>query len=192
MELLGAVPHNKVRSVLVRGHIFLNCSLTESFCIALLEAASCGLYIVSTQVGGVSEVLPLSMIKFAEPNAASLADALMEAMTLSKNVIPFQFHERVKTMYSWLDVARRTEIVYDNIARMRRISLPVRLMRYITSGFVSGPILCFVVAAMSIFLNVLEITNPLSEIEMCPDINLIMQNNHLNQNSNKRVNVTEN
>lgn len=39
VEMLGAVPHARVRSVLVRGHIFLNCSLTESFCIAILEAA---------------------------------------------------------------------------------------------------------------------------------------------------------
>lgn len=39
IEMLGAVPHARVRSVLVRGHIFLNCSLTESFCIAILEAA---------------------------------------------------------------------------------------------------------------------------------------------------------
>lgn len=39
VEILGAVPHARVRSVLVRGHIFLNCSLTESFCIAILEAA---------------------------------------------------------------------------------------------------------------------------------------------------------
>lgn len=39
VEILGAVPHSRVRSVLVRGHIFLNCSLTESFCIAILEAA---------------------------------------------------------------------------------------------------------------------------------------------------------
>jgi phosphatidylinositol glycan class A protein len=29
VELLGSVPHAQVRSVLVRGHIFLNCSLTE-------------------------------------------------------------------------------------------------------------------------------------------------------------------
>ncbi len=50
VELLGAVSHGQVRDVLVRGHIFLNCSLTESFCIALLEAASCGLFVVSTKV----------------------------------------------------------------------------------------------------------------------------------------------
>ena len=33
VELLGALPHSKVRDVLCRGHIFLNTSLTESFCI---------------------------------------------------------------------------------------------------------------------------------------------------------------
>merc|ERR1712176_89157 len=31
---LGAVPHKDVASVLRRCHVFLNCSLTESFCIA--------------------------------------------------------------------------------------------------------------------------------------------------------------
>ncbi|KAK8545482.1 hypothetical protein V6N12_026316 [Hibiscus sabdariffa] len=31
------------------------CSLTEAFCIAILEAASCGLLTVSTRVGGVPE-----------------------------------------------------------------------------------------------------------------------------------------
>lgn len=45
--------------VLTRGQIFLNTSLTESFGIATLEAACAGLYVVSTRVGGVPEILPL-------------------------------------------------------------------------------------------------------------------------------------
>lgn len=65
MELLGAIPHSEVRNVLVRGHIFLNTSLTEAFCIAIVEAASCGLKIVSTEVGGIREVLPSHMIHLA-------------------------------------------------------------------------------------------------------------------------------
>lgn len=84
VELLGAVEHNDVRDVLIRGHVFLNCSLTESFCIALLEAASCGLFVVSTKVGGVPEVLPPSMIKFAEPTVADLVDAVIEAVSISR------------------------------------------------------------------------------------------------------------
>ena len=75
-----------------RGHILLNTSLTEAFCIAILEAVACGLLVVSTkvrvaaivvrnsaihphhgiplsrQVGGVPEILPRHMLHFAEPN----------------------------------------------------------------------------------------------------------------------------
>lgn len=109
VELLGAVPHHGVRDVLVRGHIFLNCSLTESFCIALLEAASCGLFVVSTNVGGVPEVLPPSMIKFAEPTVNDLVEAIVEALPISRRIVPSEMHDRMKTMYTWLDVSKRTE-----------------------------------------------------------------------------------
>ena len=40
--LLGSLPQSQIRDVLVQGHIFLNTSLTEAFCIAIVEAASCG------------------------------------------------------------------------------------------------------------------------------------------------------
>ncbi|KAI9164706.1 hypothetical protein LWI28_000554 [Acer negundo] len=55
VKMLGVVPHAQVRSVLISGHIFLNSSLTEAFCIAILESASCGLLTISTCVGGVPE-----------------------------------------------------------------------------------------------------------------------------------------
>ena len=54
--------------VLARGSIFLNTSLTESFGIAILEAACAGLYVVATRVGGVPEILPEDMISFANPD----------------------------------------------------------------------------------------------------------------------------
>jgi len=72
VELLGGLTHEKVRDVLCRGHIFLNTSLTESFCIAILEAACCGLLIVSTDVGGVPEVLPPHMAYLAKPEEKSI------------------------------------------------------------------------------------------------------------------------
>lgn len=46
----------------------MNTSLTESFGIAILEAACAGLYVVSTRVGGVPEILPEDMISFASPD----------------------------------------------------------------------------------------------------------------------------
>lgn len=89
VELLGNLSQAQVREALVRGDVFLNCSLTEAFCIAIVEAArfappllplaykflilgqlhSCGLFVVSTNVGGVPEVLPPHMIQLTPPTA---------------------------------------------------------------------------------------------------------------------------
>ncbi|GIL80993.1 hypothetical protein Vretifemale_10129 [Volvox reticuliferus] len=54
--LEGPVPHERARDFMVRGHVFVNASLTEAFCMALVEAAAAGLVVVSTAVGGVPEV----------------------------------------------------------------------------------------------------------------------------------------
>lgn len=170
VELLGAVAHQNVRDVLVRGHVFLNCSLTESFCIALLEAASCGLFVVSTKVGGVPEVLPPSMIKFAEPTVADLVDALTEAVSISRRIVPFEMHERVRTMYNWLNVAHRTEIVYDEIELTVRPSLAVRLMKYHTVGPWAGLAVCFIIAALHLYCSVCEMLWPDASIERCAEL----------------------
>ena len=37
-----------------------------------------------------------------------------------RGIRPAGFHERIKSMYSWMDVTNRTITVYNNIAMMRR------------------------------------------------------------------------
>ena len=61
----------------VSGDIFLNTSLTEAFCMAILEAAACGLTVVSTKVGGIPEVLPGKYINFVEPEVNSIEQGLI-------------------------------------------------------------------------------------------------------------------
>jgi phosphatidylinositol N-acetylglucosaminyltransferase subunit A len=95
VEILGRVPHHKVRDVLCRGHIFLNTSLTEAFCIAILEAASCGLLCVSTNVGGVPEVLPPDMVYLAPARPKPMIEKLELAIKNYKNVPSDKFHERI-------------------------------------------------------------------------------------------------
>ncbi|CAE7341530.1 PIGA [Symbiodinium microadriaticum] len=131
VELLGVVSHDQVRDVLVRGHIFLNCSLTESFCIALLEAASCGLFVVTTKVGGVPEVLPLTMIKFTEPSVDDLFVALSEAVSMTRRVVPNELHQRIILMYSWMDVSERTERIYNDMVLSAFPSLASRFLRLV-------------------------------------------------------------
>ncbi|KAJ2681425.1 Phosphatidylinositol N-acetylglucosaminyltransferase GPI3 subunit, partial [Coemansia spiralis] len=115
VELLGSVKAEDVPRVLVRGDIFLNTSLTEAFCIAIVEAASCGLLVVSTKVGGIPEVMPRNMITFALPEEDSVVDALLEAVDRvgdranHPELSAQHFHSRVKSMYSWQNVAERTE-----------------------------------------------------------------------------------
>ncbi|XP_050329193.1 phosphatidylinositol N-acetylglucosaminyltransferase subunit A [Bactrocera neohumeralis] len=80
VELIGAVEHSQVRDILVRGHIFVNTSLTEAYCMAIVEAASCGLQVVSTRVGGIPEVLPSNLIILTDPEIDSVYQGVLKAL----------------------------------------------------------------------------------------------------------------
>nr|CAG4646216.1 EOG090X0515 [Macrothrix elegans] len=118
--LLGALEQPQVHETLLRGHIFLNTSLTEAFCMAIVEAASCGLQVVSTKVGGIAEVLPPEMIWLAQPNVNAIVSALDDAIKShlhGKCMSPWDCHAFVNRTYNWVDIASRTQIVYDNARR---------------------------------------------------------------------------
>ncbi|XP_024399480.1 phosphatidylinositol N-acetylglucosaminyltransferase subunit A [Physcomitrium patens] len=170
VEMLGSVPHAEVRSVLVRGHIFLNSSLTEAFCIAILEAASCGLLTVSTRVGGVPEVLPDDMIVLAPPVPAEMVVAIGQAIKLLPQVDPFSMHNRMKNLYSWMDVAKRTEVVYDQALRSEDDDLLLRLGRYYACGPWAGKLFCLVAVVNYIVWCFLEWQQPAKEMEITPDL----------------------
>lgn len=107
------LPPDQVRDVLCRGHIFLNTSLTESFCIAILEAACCGLLVVSTDVGGVPEVLPPHMGYLSRPEEKLIINQLCRAIKDVKHIQTDTFNQELSEIYSWRQVAQRTEKVYD-------------------------------------------------------------------------------
>ncbi|XP_022849668.1 phosphatidylinositol N-acetylglucosaminyltransferase subunit A [Olea europaea var. sylvestris] len=172
VDMLGAVPHAKVQSVLITGHIFLNSSLTEAFCIAILEAASCGLLTVSTRVGGVPEVLPDDMIVLAEPDPNDMVQAITMALHILPQIDPQAMHTRMKTLYSWHDVARRTEIVYDRALRCSSQNLLERLSRYLPCGAWAGKLFCLVMIIDFLFWHLLQLLQPDRDIEVVPDFRL--------------------
>jgi len=139
VELLGRVEHSSVCQVLQRGHIFLNCSLTEAFCIALIEAACCGLSLVSTNVGGIPEVLPPNMVRLADPRADKLTEALTQAIEqLHERPDPRWLHAEITRMYSWESVAYRTEKVYEYVLTQPKLGMVPRLYAYVTCGTFGG------------------------------------------------------
>jgi phosphatidylinositol glycan class A protein len=174
VELLGSVPHVQVRNVLVRGHVFLNCSLTESFCIAILEAASCGLLVVSTNVGGVPEVLPHDMIHLAEPSVPDMVDQLQRAIAKQDSdqvADPWKTHERIVTMYSWQRVATETTCVYDTVLKQGVLrSFGGRLAMYQSLGGFSGLVACLIMVTLELWLRVVEWWQPRADIDVVPDL----------------------
>ncbi|GLT44050.1 hypothetical protein SLA2020_179680 [Shorea laevis] len=167
--MLGAVPHACVRSVLISGHIFLNSSLTEGFCIAILEAASCGLLTVSTRVGGVPEVLLDDMIVLAEPDPNDMVQAIMGAISILPRIDPQDMHDRMKKLYNCHDVAKRTEIVYDRALKCSNQNLLQYLSRYLSSGSWAGKLFCLVMIIDFLLWRLLQLLQPAEEIEEVPD-----------------------
>ena len=193
VELLGPVRHEEVRDVMVRGHIYLHPSLTEAFGTVIVEAASCGLYVVCTRVGGIPEVLPPHMTTFAKPEEDDLVAATQRAIAaLRANRIRTEgFHEQVKKMYSWTDVAERTERVYDGItgaiseeefygdvsgvgwsgargrAGVQSFALIDRLKRYYGCGIWAGKLFCLCVIIDYLLFQLLEMLAPRANIDIC-------------------------
>lgn len=169
VEMLGAVQHSQVRSVLITGHIFLNSSLTEAFCIAILEAASCGLLTVSTRVGGVPEVLPDDMVVLAKPDPSDMVQAIKKAISILPKIDPEEMHNRMKELYNWHDVAKRTEIVYDRALKCSNQNLIKRLSRYLSCGAWAGKLFCLVMIIDFLFWHLLQRWQPAEDIEEVPD-----------------------
>jgi phosphatidylinositol N-acetylglucosaminyltransferase subunit A len=195
VELLGPVRHEEVRDVMVKGHIYLHPSLTEAFGTVIVEAASCGLYVVTTRVGGIPEVLPAHMTAFAKPEEDDLVLATGRAIAAlrSGKVRTERFHDQVKMMYSWTDVAQRTERVYDGItgaiseqefygqhpraswssargrSGIQSYALIDRLKRYYGCGVWAGKLFCLCAVIDYLILLFLEIWQPRTSIDIARD-----------------------
>ena len=190
--LLGSIRHEEVRDVMVRGHLLLSTSLTEAFGTVLVEAASCGLMVVATRVGGVPEVLPGNMTVFVLPEVEDVVRGVTKAVDLltTKAVRRDKFHDLVKNMYSWSDIARRTERVYDLItgsspasdnegyydeewmyygqpAQTQSFALMDRLKRYFGCGIWAGKLFVIVVVVDYLIYCFLEIMYPRDRIDVC-------------------------
>ncbi|XP_076059159.1 phosphatidylinositol glycan anchor biosynthesis class A isoform X2 [Oratosquilla oratoria] len=172
VTLLGAVPHADVHDVFIQGHIFLNTSLTEAFCIAICEAVCSGLQVVSTRVGGIPEVLPDKLIQLAEPNVQSLTAALERAIENHLQGIaidPWEMYADMKDLYTWPDVAQRTEVVYNRVSREPNdVCLVQRLRRYIKCGPVAGVFMMLLLTLQVIILRVCDWLHPV-EMDMAPN-----------------------
>ena len=167
--------------MLCRGHIFLNTSLTESFCIAILEAACCGLLVVTTDVGGVPEVLPPHMAYLAKPDEKSIVRQLSRAVQDVKDMKCETFHQELSKIYSWRKVAEKTERVYESV-----MQAPVPgILDRIKSSYAWGPaigiwaILFTILEAIVLF--VIENLWPEQDIDVVRDFDTVRYSTNLHK-----------
>lgn len=115
--------------------------------------------IVSTRVGGIPEVLPPELIILTEPNVPckntnfnikitmcfngkiniivtilAILQGLNQAINQVNNklgVPPIECHLKVQSLYNWMNIAKRTEIVYNMVSLEPPKSLGKQLRRLI-------------------------------------------------------------
>ncbi|GMI01788.1 hypothetical protein TrLO_g3132 [Triparma laevis f. longispina] len=128
VTMFGSVSRDNVPSFLQRGDIFLNTSLTESFCIAILEAACCGLVVVSTDVGGVREVLRGCKVEreggVVYGGVGEMVEAVKEGVERHKAMVrdgvrenrKLEWWKELSKKYTWTKIAGQVEKVYDEVS----------------------------------------------------------------------------
>lgn len=126
VSLIGSISHDEVGDFLRQGDVFLNTSLTETFCLAILEASMCGLHVISTNVGGIHEVLPNNLITFCKPTAEDLAKKVIYKLQNNNFKEIYESYNFLKNKYSWINVAKSTEVIYNEIIE-KELNLSDRL-----------------------------------------------------------------
>ena len=167
VKLTGFLPHQKVRDEMIKGQIYLNTSLTESFCIAIVEAASAGLYTIATDVGGVGEVLPEYMVKLVKPDKESIINAIKDTIKNYENLKEKtkDNYKVLKSIYNWDKVAKKTKLVYQRALKKKDLSFITRIKKIFTIGHMSAMLYLCAVLIDFILLFLLTVFEPLRSIK---------------------------
>lgn len=118
ISLLGKVKREKVFEKLNKSHLFTLTSNWEGFPRSILEAMSCGLPVIASNVGGVSEAVDKDVGAIVEPsNKKELKEKLEKLLSdpdkleeLGKNS-----RDRLKKHFSVEQLVNKTESVYKKL-----------------------------------------------------------------------------
>jgi len=116
----GRVSNTETPRFMVASDILVLPSLSEGFPVVVLEAMACGLPIVATDVRGVSEIVADDQNGFTvQPeNPEAIADRVLQLLRDEKLRSKIGENNRCHVeQYSWEDVVRRLEAVYESVAR---------------------------------------------------------------------------
>ena len=103
VNLVGSKNSRDVRDFLIKSDVFVLSSIAEAYPTVLLEAQSCSLPIIATNVGSVKDMLPQSIV--VEPSSVSgLVNGFVEYLENRKYWIDIA-EELRKNVYEKHDIA---------------------------------------------------------------------------------------
>jgi colanic acid/amylovoran biosynthesis glycosyltransferase len=127
VTLHGAMPESAVRRMMHGAHIFLLCSVTardgdeEGTPVALMEAQSCGLPVISTWHSGIPEIVAHGETGFlCQPRDANEIAERLTYLLASPDIwvrMGQKGHERARTEYNTLSLTKDLEGLYQDLLR---------------------------------------------------------------------------
>jgi glycosyltransferase involved in cell wall biosynthesis len=113
---LGHVPFKDLLLYYNACDIYVQPSRQEGFCMAALQAISCGKTIVGTPVGAMAEFIQESQAGVLVPceSPMEIADAVVRLLGSPISVDPYSQHSYVAQNYSWQAVAQKIVALYQS------------------------------------------------------------------------------
>jgi glycosyltransferase involved in cell wall biosynthesis len=112
----GAVPHDRVASLMADVDLFVLPSLAETFGVVLVEAMAAGLPVVATRCGGPEEVVTPDVGVLVEPaDSESLADALADILGRLDEFPSEHLRRAAEERYGQKSVAARMVDLYKEV-----------------------------------------------------------------------------
>ena len=117
IKLLGSIPRDKVFNLLKDSHIFVLTTNYEGLPYTILEAMSCGLAIIATDVNGVKEAVEncgFLVKKGSREEVKECLKKLLENPELTQK-IGRKCREKVMKEFSLEKMLKKTEEIYQNL-----------------------------------------------------------------------------
>ena len=119
VKFIDHISHAKIAKELKRAHAFVLFSNYENLPCVILESFSCGIPVISTNVGGIAEYFPKDFGFLVESgNEKEFVEALLK-LFYSYTPNPNTMHTYVKELFSKISIAKKFQSLYNKIVNER-------------------------------------------------------------------------
>jgi len=120
LELIPGVPKDQVPQYLDRGDIFLNTTDVDNAPLSVVEAMACGLCVITTNVGGIPDLVEHERDALLVPprSPAAMADAVRRVLDDPDLAAKLSASARATSEdRDWARVVRRWDLLFHEVAR---------------------------------------------------------------------------